>query len=154
MRAPVLLTLLNSLRKRDKMLGKSRILSLFLTTRLINSINMSTHVRSSMSMYQDAWQVAPVLASLHGCYSIVDALRSCRRDKSGYYTEDHCKKTVLGDHRCFCFSDWCNGKEQDAKFNEFLASQIGSGTTKRPASRSVSLRMSGVAVLGVVILTL
>ena len=34
-RVPVLLNLLNSLRKRDKMLGKPRILSLF---RLINSI--------------------------------------------------------------------------------------------------------------------
>ena len=50
-RAPVLLNLLNSLRKRDKMLGKPRILSLFLN--LFNTINKNTitQVRSSMSCY-------------------------------------------------------------------------------------------------------
>ena len=46
-RALELLNLLNSLRKRDKMLGKPRILSLF-PTRLINSIKLSTHVRSPL----------------------------------------------------------------------------------------------------------
>ena len=48
-RALVLLNLLNSLRKRDKMLGKPRILSLF--PNLFNKfINRSTHVRSNMNM--------------------------------------------------------------------------------------------------------
>ena len=45
MSAPVLLNLLNLMRKRDKMPGKPRILSIFL-----NMFNMSKHVRSSMHM--------------------------------------------------------------------------------------------------------
>ena len=47
-RARVLLSLLNSLRKRDKMLGKPRILSLFLSSFNKFKTNMSTHVISSI----------------------------------------------------------------------------------------------------------
>ena len=85
--------------------------------------------------------------------------RSCRKDKSGYYTKNMCKPTSFdGEHRCFCFTDWCNGKEQDTVYNEYIAAQSGggsgSGTTKNPSSMAVSLSMSGQAVLGFMALTL
>ena len=46
--APVLLNLLNSLRKIDKMLDKHRMLSLFLNSFNKFNKNMSTHIRSSI----------------------------------------------------------------------------------------------------------
>ena len=47
--APVFLNLLNLLRKGDKMIGKPRILSLFINPFNQFKQNMSTHVRSSIS---------------------------------------------------------------------------------------------------------
>ena len=116
---------------------------------------------ATISNYRDTRKFPSDLI-LHVSDSFADTIRSCRTEKSGYYTEDptdRCKKTSLpGEYRCWCFSDWCNGKEQDVRFNEYLAQQsgggTGSGTTKKPSSVAVSLRTSGQTVLGFMILTL
>ena len=72
----LLLNLLNSLRKKIKILGKPSILSLSLT-RLMNSLNMNTRVRSSI--YTAIIRQCLILTNLQNYHWLLQSCALCRR---------------------------------------------------------------------------